>query len=202
MESDFLPCAEVDNSFTYVRNAFSDEAYEVFSSTVDDATVRYSSNFKECFDAVACGAVSYCLLPLEERGGVRLPTVSELIYRNDFKINAVTPVFGMDNNADLKYAMVSKYFGRFDFTEDDDVYLEIRIGQECEDNLPSVVAAAAHLGHTVYRVNTSTVVTEGEEETFFSVVFRAGNSGFTSFLVYLTLFARDFTPVGLYKNLE
>ena len=109
-ERDFLPSFIGDESFTYVRNSLSDEAYDVFSQDFDDPKIKYSPSLKDCARAVSTGEVTYCLLPLEERGGVRLHTVSELIFRNDFKINSVIPVFGQDGNADMKYALVSRGF--------------------------------------------------------------------------------------------
>ncbi len=126
-ERDFLPSSLGDETFTYVRNLLSDEAYDVFSQDFTDPKVRYSRTFRDAARSVAAGEVTYCLLPLEERGGVRLHTVSELIFRNDFKINSVIPVFGPDGNADVKYALVSKSFTVPERKADDDLYLELRI---------------------------------------------------------------------------
>ena len=201
-ESDFLPPVRMPETFTYVRNSFSDEAYDVFSQDFRDPTVRYSPSFRECAAAVSKGEVTYCLLPLEEKGGARLPTVSEIIFRNDFKINSVIPVFGSDGNADMKYALVSRSFTVPKRGRDDDGYLEIRIGQDTDLSLSEVLFAVEYFGMSVYRVNTVTFDTEGESETYFSLVIKDMGQAFTSLLTYLTLFIRDFVPVGIYKNLE
>ena len=201
-ECDFLPGVEGDETFTYVRNSFSDEAYDVFSQDFSDPKVRYSSSFKDAAQAVTSGDVTYCLLPLEERGGVRLHTVSELIFRNDFKINSVIPVFGVDGNADMKYALVSRSFTVPDREEDDDMYLEIRLGVNTESPMSELFGAVDYFGMSVYRVNTLTFDTEGERETYLSVVIKGGEGDFTPILTYMTLFLRDFVPVGIYKNLE
>ena len=201
-ERDFLPCTYGEETFTYVRNRFSDEAYDVFSQDFTDPKVRYSSTFKECSQAVSSGDVTYCLLPLEERGGVRLPSVSEIIFRNDFKINSVIPVFGPDGNADMKYALVSKNFTVPERIKDDDLYLEIRVDTGDDSPILEVFAAVKRFGMSIYRVNTVTFYTEGEEETYFSVVIKDCGNTFASLLTYFTLFIRDFVPVGIYKNLE
>jgi hypothetical protein len=201
-ESDFLTPLRMPETFTYVRNGLSDEAYDVFSQDFTDPKVRYSPSFKECARAVSSGEVTYCLLPLEEKGGVRLPTVSEIIFRNDFKINSVIPVFGQDGNADMKYALVSRGFTVPKRHKDDDGYLEIRLGADSDFVLAEVLDAARYFGMSVYRVNTVTFDTEGESETYFSVVIRDSKDGFAGLLTYLTLFIRDFVPVGIYKNLE
>ena len=201
-EEDFLHGTPGAQTFTYVRNSFSDEAYDVFSQDFDDPTVRYSKSFKEAAASVSSGEVTYCLLPLEERGGVRLHTVSELIFRNDFKINSVIPVFGVDGNADMKYALVSKNFTVPKREEDDDTYLEIRLGVSTDSPLSELLGAVDYFGMSVYRVNTLTFDTEGERETYLSVVIKGGEGDFTPILTYMTLFLRDFVPVGIYKNLE
>ena len=201
-EGDLLPSSSGAETFTYVRNSFSDEAYDVFSQDFDDPKVRYSHSFKESAQAVSTGDVTYCLLPLEEKGGARLPTVSEIIFRNDFKINSVIPVFGPDGNADMKYALVSRSFTIPKRMKDDDLYLEIRIGATGDSTLAEVFSAVDYFGMSIYRINTVTFDTEGESETFFSVVIKSSQSDFTPILTYLTLFIRDFVPVGIYKNLE
>ena len=201
-ERDFLPELDSDETFTYVRNSLSDEAYDVFSQDFDDPKVRYSHNFRDAASAVSSGEVTYCLLPLEERGGVRLHTVSELIFRNDFKINSVIPVFGVDGNVDMKYALVSKSFTVPKREEDDDTYLEIRLGVSIDSPLAELFSAVEHFGMSVYRVNTVTFDTEGERETYLSVVIKSSEGDFTPILTYMTLFLRDFVPVGIYKNLE
>ena len=201
-ESDFLPESDGAETFAYVKNAFSDEAYDVFSQDFDDPRLKYAISFKECADMVSDGDVKFCLLPLEERGGVRLPTVSELIFRRDFKINSVTPVFGPDGNADMKYALVSKAFTLPKRKVGDDRYLEIRVGATEGISLSELLSAADYFRTSVYRVNTVVFDTEGESEVYYSLVIRDGGNSFARFLAYLVLFGGDFVPVGIYKNLE
>lgn len=201
-ERDFLPTDTMPETFTYVRNSFSDEAYDVFSQDFTDPKVRYSPSFKDLAAVVAKGEVTYGLFPLEEKGGARLPTVSEIIFRNDFKINSVIPVFGPDGNADMKYALVSRSFTVPKRGKDDDGYLEIRIGADSDLSLSEVLYAVEYFGMSVYRVNTVTFAQEEDSETYFSLVIKDMGNSFSPLLTYLTLFIRDFVPVGIYKNLE
>ncbi len=201
-ESDFLPPPPLGESFTYVRNSLSDEAYDVFSADFNDPRVSYSSSFKECAARLADGDVTYCLLPLEERGGVRLPTVSELIMRNDLKINAVTPVFGPDAGADMKYALVSRGFKKHERRDGDDRYLEIRLDKDGEPSLTKLMSALGIFGMDVYAVDTLTIGNEGEGNTCFTLVIKDGADGFTPLLVYLALIGADYVSVGMYKNIE
>ena len=201
-ETDFLWSEELPAEFTYVRNAYSDEAYDVLSQDFDDPRVRYSRDFAECARLLYTGEVSYCLFPIEEKGGTRLPTVAELIYRYDFKVNAITPVFGPDDSMDLKYALVSNRFTVPQRGADTDRYLEIRVPSSSTIPLSSVLAAVSLLGHTVYRVDTQSLPTEGGVSSHFTVVIRDEGRDFLPLLVYLTVFCEGYAPIGIYKNLE
>ncbi len=201
-EGDFLAPHTGGELVGYVRNALSDEAYDVFSEELRDPRVRYYSTLRESAAALAGGEVDYLLLPIEERGGVRLPTVAELIYRYDFKINSVTPVFGFDAGADMKYALVSRYFKLPQHRHGDDRYVELRIPSGDGSALAELLSVASYYGMSAYRVNTLTFDTEGESVTHFSLVLRDGGASLTPLLTYLAVFSPDFVPVGVYKNLE
>ena len=189
-----------DETVAYVKNPFADEAYDVFSTEFSDPRVTYVKSFKEALAMVDAGEVGYCLLPLEERGA-RLSTIGELIFRGDFKINSVTPVFGFDGLADMKYALVSKSFTIPTIDPDDDRYLEIRVGAgKCD--VADILLVAKRYNTTLYRINSSLYDVEGNHELYHSIVFRDDGGDFTKLLTYLTAFAGDYIPVGIYKNLE
>ncbi len=201
-ENDFLNGASVGQRFTYVRNAFSDEAYDVFSQEFTDARVRYSQNLKEAERLLLDGAVDYCILPLEERGGVRLHSTVDLVFRNDFKINSVSSVFGPDASQDLKYALISKRFTIPPLAPEVDRYLELRLLHGASDSLFNLLYAIRQLGMSVYRVNTVTFDIEGSESSYFSVVVRDEGKEYTPLFTYLGLFEDECDAVGVYKNLE
>ena len=200
-EEKLLPSSIVPETFVYVKNAFADEAYEVFSQGFLDPRVRYADSYKSAISEVLDSKVSYCILPLEEGGG-RISTVSELLYRADLKIVSLTPVFGFDGTADMKYALVAKQFAPTEYTPDDDRYLEIRLPESDGGTLSDVLSVAKEQGISCYRVNTQVSSTRDGEEQYYSLIFRGDGHSFTSLLIYLTLFVPDFTPVGIYKNLE
>lgn len=201
-EESFLPAARLSESFVYVKNHLSDEAYDVFSQEFSDPRVRYVSTIKEAVKAVNDGDATYCLLPLEERGGARLSTVTELIFGNDLKIDSVTPVFGQDGCADMKYALASKAFSIPEIYEDDDRYLEICLDVSGEVTLSEILTAADLLKILPYRVNTVVFYTEDGQKTNYSIVFKGEGKDYSDLLIYLTLFCGTYVPIGIYKNLE
>ena len=200
-ENMFLPTEKLPQTFTYVKNSFADEAYDVFSQEFSDPRVVYAKSFKEALALVADGTVSYCLLPIEERGA-RLSTVSELLFKGDFKIASVTPVLGFDGLADMKYALVSRSFALSAYDHDDDRYFELRLPKSAKTSLGDFLLAAEHYGLHLYKLNTMRFDTEEGDREYFSIILHASGADFTEMLIYLTLFADEFVPVGVYKNIE
>lgn len=201
-ESDFLPTSSGSETFTYVRNSLADEAYDVFSAEFKDPRVKYSKSLYEAARAVSLGEFEYALLPLEEKGGARLASVAEILFKEDLKINSVTPVFGFEGLADMKYALVSKHFSVPEVKEDDDRYLEVRLRVDSSISLSELFSAADAFGISLYRINTISFDTEDGSAQYYSIVFRDEGKDFTLLLTYLTLFSGAYTPIGLYKNLE
>lgn len=201
-ERSFLEEYESEQTLTYVRNSISDEAYDVFSQQFSDPKVTYSDSFKSAAFAVADGKVGYCILPIEERGGVRIPGILSLISALDLKIISLTPVFGIEGNADMKYALVGRGFKIPSISKDNDRYLEIRIGDDANIGLAELLSAAQGFGHYIYRVGSFTVTDNGEGKIFSSVILRDGGKGFSELLTFMTLFLGEYTAVGIYENIE
>ncbi len=200
-EQDFLPKSYIPEKFVYVRNPFADEAYDVFSQDFNDPRVKYAKDFKEALAYVRDDECGFCLLPLEDRG-IRIKTVEELIFKGDYKINSVIPVFGLDGNADMKYCLVSKNYFVSSFSEDDDRYLELRSFKDNDTTLSELLCVAEGFGLEVYRVNSMNYTTDEGEHQYYSIILRNTGSDFTKLLIYLTLFTNDFSILGIYKNLE
>lgn len=200
-EEDFLSASASAETFTYVKNAFSDEAYDVFAQEFHDPRVTYVSALKDAAALVAAEKVTYCILPIEERG-VRLSTVTELLLKYDLKINSIISVLGLDGMADVKYALVSKAFLIPKVLKDDDRYLEIRIPVESDLSLSELLAVAGYYGIEIHRLNTLVFDGDGGRNFYYMAVFRADGTDFVSLLIYLTLYTNEFTPIGLYTNLE
>ena len=196
LESDFLDSSPCDESFAYVKNGLSDEAFDVFSQEFSAPRIKYCQTIKEACVAVRDGEAGYCIVPFEEKG-VRIPTIAELVRSLDLKIVAITPVFGFEGTADTKYALISGGFKIPDHAESTDRYLEI----DFDSPVASVVVASEYLGYKVYRISSSVIRDDGERVTH-SAIIKDGGRGFTELLIYLSVSGVDFSPAGIYKNIE
>ena len=201
-ERDFFEKEQREESIAYVKSQLANEAYDVFADSFKEPRLKYVSDIKEAVSLVTRAEAGYAILPLEEKGGARLSSITEILYRSELKINSVTPVFGALGNADMKYALVSPSVSLPAMEEGDDRYLELRIPATDTFKFSELVSVAESLGIELYRVNT--ISFDGEDGSFpyFSLVLKREASDFTEMLTYLTLFVSDYTSVGIYKNLE
>ncbi len=198
---DFLPEGGGNGRVSYVRNGFADEAYDVFSQEISGCHVKYCDSFKDAVRDVISDFSEFALLPLEE-GGARISTIEEMLYSNELKIAAITPVFGFDGLADMKYALVSKSYRIPKLRPGDESYIELMISNSTGIKLSSMLTAAESLGLQLYRVCSVTFNTADGECSQYSVIMKDGGRGFLAFLVYLTLFEPSAQMIGMYKNLE
>lgn len=200
-EADFLPPVAANETFTYVKNLYADEAYDVFSQSFSDPRLFYSESIKDAVAAVEEGRAGYCLVPLEEKGGVRLASISQMLYRSDLRIASVTPVYGYGEQTDLTYALISRGFCIPPVASEDDRYLELRLPKEACP-LSELLLAAEAFGAEVYRIHTLQLESGSQSRPFYSLVFRSEGRDFVLLLAYLFAFVRDFAPIGIYSNLE
>ncbi len=201
-ESAFLSEKRGNGIIAYVKNPLGDEAFDVFSEEINDARLKYCRSISEAAKYVSGGECEFALLPLEERGGSRLASVMELVFKEDLRIASVTPVFGFEGDADMKFALVSKNYSLPTIEDGDDRYLEIRMRADASIPLSELFVATDALGINIYRINTISFETDEGKIPYYSIVFRDDGADFSGLLLYLTLFAGAYTTVGLYKNLE
>ena len=199
-ESDFLPEFESGETFVYVKNALADEAFDVFSQEFSNPRIAYADSFKSACTAVADGKYGYCILPFEEKSSLRIPTISRLVSNLDLKIVAITPVFGFEGTADMKYALIGRSFVIPDCEENTDRYLEISVPKNSV-KISELLSSAELFGLELYKIETE-IESDSVEGAFYSIIFKDGGNTFVDLLVYLSLFVDEYIPVGIYKNIE
>ena len=198
----FLPTEEKRCEVAMVRSIYTEEALDVFCQ---ERTVLRPLEVATVADAVECmlrGDAGYCLLPFATESGTRPSALIRPICADDVRIVAVTPVFGPDGLARMSYALLALSFDPVSVEEEDDLYLECMLPHGGERTAVDLLLAAQGLGAEVYRTDTFSYETEGEEQVLSSLVLRGRAHEITACLWYLSLFASEVTPVGLYKNLE
>lgn len=200
-EASYLDTEAQPQTFAYVKNSLSDEAFDVFSQEFSDPRVVYVQSFKEACMAVVDRMVGYCILPFEEKGGARIPTISALVSSLDLKIIAITPVFGFEGTAGMKYALVGRSFIIPDREDTTDRYFELTVSCNSGVSLGEILGVAEYMSLSVYRVYT-VVSDDFESDAWFTLILKDGGTTFANFLTYLSLFVGEYEPTGIYKNIE
>ena len=193
-ESDFLMSGEGDSSVVYVKNRLSDEAYDVFSVGISDATVSYAESLKDAAESVSDGRKEFAILPgspAGDRWTYGTGPIRRLLFCSALSLcgNRLRP--GPDSKRNTP-----------DFHADDDRYLELRLRADGALSLSDLFSASEMLGASVYRINTVSFQSEDGEIPYYTIVFKDEGQDFSNLLVFLTLFAGSYTAVGIYKNLE
>ena len=196
-ESDMLPCKALGEKFTYVKNTLSDEAYDVFSQEFEDPRIVYSQNVRDALRSVSEGSCDYCIVPFEEKGGARIIGIYAMIVSLDLKIAAVTPVFGPEGDADVKYALVGREFIPFEKSDDDDVYVEVAIPTESVFTVSDLLFVAEKFGLSVYRIGG----VEYDESDFararsLYVSLKSSGKDLVPLIAFLEMFVDDFSAIG------
>ncbi|MBQ8350610.1 MAG: hypothetical protein IJY20_01020 [Clostridia bacterium] len=107
--SDLLPMASYETArIAYVRNPYTDEAYESFADTFSSPTVHYTSSFREACDEVAAGEADFCILPYRNSTG-RLASFSELAERYSLYICALCRVFHADGTDVTHFSLYGRH---------------------------------------------------------------------------------------------
>ncbi len=181
----------------YVKNALSDEAYDVFSQDTE-LSVTYVGSLDEACLAVRDGTFGYCILPLEEAGGVRSRRIMRMISELSLKIVALTPVFGFDGTADVKYALVSQGLRVPELSEDDELYIDLLMSFDGAPPLLEILQSARVLRLDTVRLSQ----TQTQDGQLLSVIFKDAGEGALPLIIYLELFFEDYSVLGIYKNLE
>lgn len=195
-----LPHSEVPSQrIAYVRNAYTDEAYEVFSALLPDATLLSAENFREACEAVSEDDCGFCILPYENSGGV-LRYFSELVSHYAFCITAFCRVFHTDGTDATRFALLA----RSPYLPVTEMQPRLRVSFSASDaiDLARHIATATMLGARVTAVE-SEPDTENKERLTCRVEFHLSQDGcLTRILTYLHIFAANFCLRGLYKEID
>ena len=190
--------SEKGHRIAYVRNAYTDEAYEMFSAEYEETTLVYADGFREACEAVADGSADFCILPFENSSGLLLP-FAEMAARFSLSVVALCRVFHADGTDATRFALLSpsilsEYAGdtpclRFSFT--------VSSGRI----LTAQLAALAAADTTVLSL-TSLPDTAGEGALCCTVTLRCDRDSAFILLAYLYTFTDNPKLLGLYKEIE
>ena len=181
-----------DETVSYVRSSYADDAYLTLASTMKASKVLYGHEFTEICENVYYDRSAYCLLPVENTSDGRLAGFRSLILRYGLKITSLCRVKDPVTEEETVFALLKKSLS-FEAGEGGR-YFEFRV---ITKDLPSLLVAAEICGMSLCGVSSV-----AGRPSCYDLVLQIDEEGFCGFLSLLHLEYPDFTPLGIYTELH
>ena len=206
--SDFLENeGETENPrIAYMRNPYSDAAYNVFSKAVRGASVLYPSSFAAVCEEVYYGRAGYCILPYESSEDGVLPGFRRLISKYELRPLLTCPITTDTSvQSTTRFVLLSKNAARIDtdklfYGKNLSEYLKITIGGPQENAFDKVLGAASICG--LKCTKTESIPLPWDEGRYSSsLTFSLGTGDPVPFLLYLRLEVPESEIEGIYTDI-
>lgn len=206
-DRDALP---VNSKIAYVRNAFSDEAYEVFSRAVPNSSVVYPGSFVAVCEEVYYGRAGYCILPYETLAEGSLSGFQRMIRKYDLEPVFTCSVQGSQNAQSgqnvTRFALLSRgcvpslqsyrELGGLSSRK----YIRITLDNPESGVLSQINLAATVLGLESAKLESMPVSWDGDRYSYI-MNFKLLTDDPCPFLLYLEMEVQECSEVCIYTEL-
>lgn len=184
----------------YQKSSYTDEAYLALSSLLSHPQASYAHSFHASCEAVYNGECEYCILPVENSVEGELGTFSRLIDRYELKIAATCEIVGNATARSTRFALLRKKLLPIIEAPDAAYFFECTLPQGHSPEVSELLAAAQMCGLRLYRINS---LPQLSPDAAFAAhpCFLTTDADLRSFLLYLSMEAPHYTPIGLYPHL-
>jgi len=187
--------SEKNDKIAYLRNSYTDTAYEIFSREIEDATVTYCADFNAVCEDVYYSRAGMCILPVENSTDGNLMRFRNLIKKYDLKIVMTCAVEAAQESV-TKFALLKKNVEYIKTKKKHPLYFEINAVTE---RLRRLLSAAENYGFKLYKID-SVPISYSESEYSYNIVFSSDNGELFPFICYLFLEIPQFNPIGIYTQ--
>lgn len=185
---------------SYMRNKFTEKAFDKFAKVIDDAKLSHADSFEgSCMD-VYNGICEYCILPTENSSDGKLSAFYKLIEKYDLHIAASTVI--QDEETSTIVSLLSR---DIDFLKFGDTAKSrmLEIGMTCADtsDIEGIISFATAYGLFLSRIDSKK---SGDGLTF-TLLFSADGVQIRSIEILtlcLSSIYPTFTVMGFYKHIN
>ena len=188
----------------YLRNTYTDTAFETFSTVLRSAQPTYYSDFPGVCEALYYDRATACILPLENSSDGKLLRFYSLLTKYDLRIAYVTSVTAYDTDVTTRYALLRRNLSvpRPEDTDALGMYLELRMTADEDIPLFRILAAADAYHLSLIRVDSVPGPNEDDDRIAYDLILRVDDGGDpASMLTYCYLLVPGFTLLGIYLDL-
>ena len=186
----------------YQRNSYTDDAYLAFATLVPDARAAYAHSFHAACEEVFNGHCEYCILPIENAVEGELIGFAKLIAQFDLKLAAACDIAGADASRRTRFALLRRNVLPF-FTPDSEKngFFRFSLPAQSAPFVADVLSAASFFGLAFLSANTLPIDKEGAMACF-NLTFDIRGGDLYPFLLYLATIAPQYTPIGIYSQIQ
>ncbi len=194
----------VGERIAYLRNTYTDLAYETFSSVLSHTSSTYYSDFPGVCEALYYERATACILPMENSTDGKLLRFYSLMTKYDLRIAYITQITAWDTDVTTRYALLRRavsvpYPDKLDAVA---LFFECRIMPEEDMPLYRILAAADAYHFSLSRIDTVPSPYEDDDRTTYDLILRAEDGAdFVSLLTYFYLLVQGFTLLGIYPEI-
>ena len=194
---------EKDPKIAYLKNAYSDKAFLIFSKLLGSPSVSYQTDFESVCEEVYYGRADMCILPLDSSRDAKLIGFCRLIDRFELKIVLTCDISSPDGGVTTRYALLRKNLA---FTvplppESDTRFLELSFVPTEGIELADVLSAASSFGLKLYKVD-AIPLSYSDNEFSYDVVFYCPDRSVEPFALYMALSAPQYETLGVYAHIK
>lgn len=186
-----MPTSEAQGRVAYVQNSYTEQAFMELTGFIKHRRVAYFHHFDDVCQEVRGGLCEYGILPVESTAEGLMAGLFRQIELYDLRICALCRI-ATTNEGYTSFALVRKTLAPIP-----------AMPQYCLDFLCSpadalqigeLICIATLCGHTVQHTATY----QGHDGETFRLRLGTNPEKLYPFLIYLTLFCADITPIGFY----
>ncbi len=182
----------------YQKSSYTDSAYLRFAPLLKTCRAAYAQNVTSVCQDVYNGVSEYCILPIENSAEGLLNSFAALISRYELKIIAVCDISSADGSKTTRFALLRKQLSPLLIEKEKPHFLEISVVLQERPSVSDLLSAAQLCGLKVERIHT-TAVQEEVNALALHAVFTATQEQTAIFMLYLSMEAPQFVPIGFYQ---
>lgn len=193
--------ADTDNdgadSIAYVRNVYSDAAYDIFGRRLRAPTVIYCENFESACEAVYDGSAGYCILPTENTTDGRLAGFSRLISKYELKTRLACEIPSSDGSSYTRLSLMARGISE-PHSGKDGAMFSFTFTPSRRYPLRNILCDAEMFGIQMYRIDSMPLSYSQSEYSYHITLKTSGEGIPDGFLIFLTLEAPGSVITGYY----
>lgn len=183
-----------DTRTAYLRNAYTDRAFAVFSGEIHRLSAQYQTSFSAGCEEVYYGRCSYCILPIRNSEDGTLSSFTRMITKYDLKIARVCDIATQDGDSTMRYALLRR---GLDLHVPQDGFLQTTLLLPGDVSIGAFLNAAEQTGAAAEDIATLPLQYTNDR-TSLNITFRIDPESTAPLLLFLGAVTESCTPDGIY----